>query len=77
MSNTHDSFQLRNAAFTIDNQRNGLETQAKTNADIRDTLYFEPCNITFNPYQDFVFTYFKLTTEMSMQLSTFQTFSAG
>ncbi len=32
----------------IDNQRNGLETQAKT-ARQRDTFYFEPCNFTLNP----------------------------
>ena len=44
---------------TIDNLRNGLETQAKVYATsvIRFTL--EPCNFTLNAFQDFVFTYFK------------------
>ena len=27
--------------------------------DIHDTFYFEPCNFTLNPLQDFVLTYFK------------------
>ena len=27
--------------------------------DIHDTLYFEPCNFTLNPFQNFVLTYFK------------------
>ena len=44
---------------TIDNLRNGLETQAEVYATsvIRFTL--EPCNFTLNTFQDFVFTYFK------------------
>ena len=44
---------------TINNLRNGLETQAKVYATsvIRFTL--EPCNFTLNTFQDFVFTYFK------------------
>ena len=44
---------------TIDNLRNGLETQAKVYATsvIRFTL--EPCNFPLNTFQDFVFTYFK------------------
>ncbi len=27
--------------------------------EIRDTFYFEACNFTLNPLQDFVLTYFK------------------
>ena len=44
---------------TIDNLRNGLETQAKVYATsvIRFTL--EPCKFTLNTFQDSVFTYFK------------------
>ena len=44
---------------TIDNLRNGLQTQAKVYATsvIRFTL--EPCNFTLNTFQDSVFTYFK------------------
>ena len=44
--------------LTIDNLRNGLETQAKVYATsvIRFTL--EPCNFTLNTFQDSVFTYF-------------------
>ena len=44
---------------SIDNLRNGLETQAKVYATsvIRFTL--EPCNFTLNTFQDSVFTYFK------------------
>ena len=44
---------------SIDNLRNGLETQAKVYATsvIRFTL--EPCNFPLNTFQDFVFTYFK------------------
>ena len=65
----------------IDNQRNGLETQAKAlmtsmiRPDIRFTL--EPCNFTLNIFQDFVFTYFKHGITMSMELSTFQIFLGG
>ena len=45
--------------YTINNLRNGLETQAKVYATsvIRFTL--EPCNFTLNTLQDSVFTYFK------------------
>ena len=45
--------------LTIDNLRNGLETQAKVYATsvIRFTL--GPCNFTLNTFQDFVLTYFK------------------
>ena len=50
---------IRGVGSTIDNLRNGLETQAKVYATsvIRFTL--EPCNFTLNTFQDFVFTYFK------------------
>ena len=46
-------------SLTIDNLRNGLETQAKVYATsvIRFTL--EPCNFTLNTFQNSVFTYFK------------------
>ena len=27
--------------------------------DIRDTFYFEPCNFTLSPLQDFVLIYYK------------------
>ena len=51
-------FPLR-PARSIDNLRNGLETQAKVYATsvIRFTL--ELCNFTLNTFQDFVFTYFR------------------
>ena len=57
----HIGSQIKNAGATatIDNLRNGLETQAKVYATsvIRFTL--EPCNFPLNTFQDFVFTYFK------------------
>ena len=45
--------------LTIDNLRNGLETQAEVYATsvIRFTL--EPCNFTLNTFQDSILTYFK------------------
>ena len=56
---TISQFECEQVDFTIDNLRNGLETQAKVYATsvIRFTL--EPCNFTLNTFQDFVFTYFK------------------
>ena len=50
---------MTSLSHTIDNLRNGLETQAKVYATsvIRFTL--EPSNFTLNTFQDFVFTHFK------------------
>ena len=45
--------------LTIDNLRNGLETQAKLYATSVIHFTLEPCNFTLNTFQDFVFTYFK------------------
>ena len=41
--------------FVIDNQRLGLERELKLR-DIRDTLYFKPCNFTLSTLEDFVLT---------------------
>jgi hypothetical protein len=62
---------MNSETIIIDNQRFGLEMQAKADTTVRDTLYFEPCNFTLNRFQEFVFT---TRTEMWMQLLTFQTF---
>ena len=67
-------------SFTIDNQRNGLKTQAKaliTFVIRPDTLY----SVTLYPHFKYIsghcFYIFKNGTAMSMQLPTFQTFSMG
>ena len=51
---------------TIDNQKNGLETQAKASMLLTRHPWYglicytlEPCNFTLNILQDFQFTYFK------------------
>ena len=44
---------------TIDNLRNGLETQAKVYATSVIRFILGPCNFPLNTFQDFVFTYFK------------------
>ena len=44
---------------TIDNLRNGLETQAKVYGTFVIRFTLEPCNFTLNTFQDFVFTCFK------------------
>ena len=40
-------------------QRHGLETLVNILCDIRDTLYFKPCNFILNTLEDFVLTYCK------------------
>ena len=45
---------MNSETIIIDNQRFGLEMQAKADTTVRDTLYFEPCNFTLNRFQEFV-----------------------
>ena len=56
----------RPLCLNIDNQRNGLETQAKASMLLTRHPWYglicytlEPCNFTLNILQDFLFTYFK------------------
>ena len=53
-------------SYTIDNQKNGLETQAKASMLLTRHPWYglicytlEPCNFTLNILQDFLFTHFK------------------
>ena len=45
--------------------------------DIRDTFYFEPCNFTLNPLQDFVLTYFKPEQKRVCNYRLFRLFWGG